>query len=261
MSAVTTRQQGGTLAAHTAPELPEPIARHLAALDQWHETRAKHATLQPIDQAKTWDGGTRPTLPALDAQGREACANAADDYAAMLGRHVSPAQIRAWLMPVNAGVRNPQDGDGFNLRASAIALACQELPAAAFDAATQRDLMSKSSFFPAVPDVLAIVQPVAARWRREMEALEAASRPPAQAAGNPPQAPQAAMPQADRAAHAAAMVKSLKAALLPVEDRIPASAPDAAPGADLVAELARLRAMRSAEELRRMDAARKGARA
>lgn len=211
MTAVATRQAG----AIAIPALPDAVAQYLAAMAEWQAARAAWAALPDAAQPHAWDGGQRPAMPALTPDQRNLAADAADDMAAVVGRRASAADIRAWLMPVNAGVRNPQDGDAFALRASAIALACHDIPAAVFDRETQVALLRAAQFFPSVADVLAVVQPVADRLRRELAALEAASRPPEPpkpAAQPQAQPPRGLMTMEERKAHAQAAVASLKPA-------------------------------------------------
>lgn len=126
---------------------------------------------------------------------------------------VTAGQVRDWLKPINAGVRNPQGPEDFAVRAAAIAMVCDGMPARLFGVETQRAMLAASQFFPSAADVAAVMQPRADKMRRELEALQslARERPPAPA----PEGYKRVPPTPEQMAANRATIAAMQAAVAP----------------------------------------------
>lgn len=124
------------------------------------------------------EAGLLKTPLALTLAMAAEAGSVADTVEAILARGVAPQMVRAWLLPINAVVRNPQGEDDFELKAATIAIACDGLPEACFTMETQRAGMKAWQFFPSAADVLGVLEPVAEGWRRKAAALRALRRAP-----------------------------------------------------------------------------------
>lgn len=88
-------------------------------------------------------------------------------------RPATNAQVREWLLAINAGVRNPLSRDDFNARCAAIADVCHDLPASAFTAETRREAMQSPefAFFPSAADAYKFLSNASAGIRKDRLAL------------------------------------------------------------------------------------------
>lgn len=132
-----------------------------------------------------------PRITAADRQEAEWALEQMGDTLAQ----ATPDALRAWLKPINAGVRNPQDAAAFALRCTAIVLACDGIPVGALTPEAQRDALRTFEFFPSAPEVHALLQRHAAPilraaegYQRVVDAPEPAEEP--KAAGTPSRTPQ-----------------------------------------------------------------------
>ncbi|MFC0407937.1 hypothetical protein [Roseomonas elaeocarpi] len=191
------------------PQLPPVVAAAVAGLTgrvvggpdkpmaQWSEAERERAmVLAPAD------------LSQLTPADRREAEIGADRFAALL-RPATVAEILAWLMPINAGVRNVQGEE--DLRIASTAIAMLEIPAATLTVAAQRDALRTWQFFPSAADVAKLLEPVAMRWRRQMAACQEVARG-AVTTGTPLPNP---WPRAtpEEARNAAAQVAELKRSL------------------------------------------------
>ncbi len=154
------------------PAMPEPVARFVRGLDAHAAERARFHAATPEQRESMHP--IAPTMPRLSEAERAEAARVLAQMASPLAP-VSLATLRAWLAPVNAGCRNPQDQRDFEIRLRGIWTLCEDLPAGAFTADARRGL---PEFFPAALDVRKAVEPNARRLRATVDALERALAPP-----------------------------------------------------------------------------------
>jgi hypothetical protein len=94
---------------------------------------------------------------------------------------VSEQALVEWASPINSAVRNPQSREDFLTRLEAWAQAFADMPAACFNAQTQREAMQAFKFWPSVSEVFDLLKP----HRDAMEATQAALKELAQIAAQP----------------------------------------------------------------------------
>ena len=144
-----------------------------------------------------WDG-------SLSAQTIEA---AKDALGGLLGgfQAARPSTVAAWLLPVSAAVRNAPDERVFIGLVTAVAVACDNLPAWAFNRASLREALREFSFMPSAADVAKLLSAHAGASVRRMRALERIAR------ATPP--PPASCPTPDDRAAVAAKIADFRSNL------------------------------------------------
>jgi len=84
-------------------------------------------------------------------------------------RALTASEMRAWLEPLCAAVKNPPDDDLLTARAGAAAFACApDYPAYLFDARSQQLAMRRCEFWPSVREIVEVAE---AR-KQEIEELD-----------------------------------------------------------------------------------------
>ena len=145
--------------------------------------------------------GVRNDAPAVP----ESMAREARAAAAALRQQCQPALLSAfvrWLAPVNVAVKNPQNEADFHAKCRAIAIACQDIPAACLTEATGREALRMFPFFPSAADVHAFFLPFARPLTARLRALDAIAAAPPEAPLSPPDQGQ------DAQAHVADVVRA-----------------------------------------------------
>jgi hypothetical protein len=85
------------------------------------------------------------------------------------------AAVRGWLLPLSAAVRQAPLPDEFAARAGAVAHACSDLPAWAFDAEALKLAMTRFQWFPSAADVHKLLDETSKARRDTIKALRALS--------------------------------------------------------------------------------------
>ncbi|MEJ0017518.1 MAG: hypothetical protein WDN25_13325 [Acetobacteraceae bacterium] len=93
------------------------------------------------------------------------------------------AEARAWLLPIQAAVRNPADEDRLPGWVAAVLLAVGHLEVGAFTAGTQREALQTFKFFPSAADVYEILAGPAVEIRMRLRTLERIASAPAREEG------------------------------------------------------------------------------
>lgn len=105
-------------------------------------------------------------------------------FVAEMDRRAEPAPLGlvvAWLVPIAGAVRNCPPPEDFNIRASAVRVACLELPAWAFNERAQAVAISRWVWWPAAADVRELLAETAKPildTTRAFRALAKATPPP-----------------------------------------------------------------------------------
>ena len=246
MSAMTKHGANGTVAIPASlplPVLPPAADAYLRNAAQYAAQRARIAAAAPPEREAMF-AGLLPSVPDLGCDDRAAARRALaalDDMA----RGVSLATLAAWLAPVNAAVRNPQNQPDFEARVHGLRELLSDVPAGAFTAESRRRLAP--DFFPGPGDIRRALEPDAARITSHAAALRRMVERQADADAAPePRIP----PTAEQVAANRAKVAALKAGIVaasPASRRIEAS-PRYLPPAVLLACLEREIAAGTASE-------------
>lgn len=87
-------------------------------------------------------------------------------------QHALSKAVQDFAEMVNAGAANPMPGSALKMRATALAIACAELPAMAWDNGLTREAMGRFKFFPSVAEVVALINERTAPMRETAAALK-----------------------------------------------------------------------------------------
>lgn len=88
------------------------------------------------------------------------------------------ATVRKWLLIVASGVNNAPGVEDFGPRASAVAMACSDLPGWGFSDATAREALRRFKWFPSAAEVASLIAEATQAERDAAPALRALLAPP-----------------------------------------------------------------------------------
>ena len=111
-----------------------------------------HRAFRPSSGAVEEAKGLLPLIPAILAP-------------------VTVPDMRKWLKMLNGAVRNPQDGDDFDIRLAAIGFAVSQYPRQCFNDDTLREAMRTFAFFPSASDLCKLLDSAATSLQRRVDAI------------------------------------------------------------------------------------------
>lgn len=195
------------------PSLPDAVRIYVNAAQTEAEQRARFIAASPEERERMHVSPAMvPVLSERDRSDAEAAAQAIQAQLAP----ISLAAFRAWLAPVNAAVRNPQEEDEFALRCSGMHMLLDDLPRGAFTAEARRKL---PAFFPSAQDIRDAVEPGGKRLLATQRAIRKALDAKSETVSRDP------MPEERRGARSMDEILAVKAKVAAFKAEVEANAP------------------------------------